>query len=1369
MSTCLKSILLFLLVLTAAAADAARTDVHIPDELQSWTAWVLQDQEYRECPFFFNQREPARNGFICAWPDQLSLNINAHGGRFSQSWTIYATDEWVPLPGNAENWPQRVTANGQAAAVVMRGSAPTIRLSPGRYNIAGRFAWDERPGTLAVPAETGLIDLTIDGDRVSRPDRNRSGVWLGEREQQKQVQDALSVEVYRLVADDVPTRLATTLFLEVAGSVREELIGPALPDGFVPLAIESELPARFEPDGNLRLQLRPGRWEISLLARGPGVLNSITLPSPQHNLPDSEIWSYRSNDRLRVTAPEALRPVDPTQVSVPDGWVELPAFRIEPGESLTIAERSRGKVATDNDLQLNRQLWLDFNGDGYVFSDRVGGKMRSGWRLDMAVPYELLSAAEAGENLLVTRGDGEGLAGVELRQANVDLHALGRSETRGKMPVSGWQTTFNRVSTNLSLPPGHKLIAAVGADRSPGSWVDRWKLLDFFLVLIITIAAARLFGRATGAVAFFALTLSLHEFGAPEWTWLNMLAAIALLRVAPAGRLMRYLKLYRGFSFALLIVFLVPFVTGQLRIAIYPQLESQVARTFDVFGPTSPADRAAALSTIVAEDQDFTSDARKRPEPGLLELGGAGDTLIVARKSAQARSYARYAPNAIVQAGPGRPSWRWNNYRLTWSGPVDAERTLRLFVMPRWLVSGVRFAAVLLLGAFAAVFAFEILNRRWQWPGGIAKTSGTTASALPGFLLVVAALTASPTANADTPSSAILVELEKRLLAAPPCTPNCAEIVDASVVVDADVLTVRLELHALEEVAVPLPGSLQGWRPEQILLNRAAATQVFRHSDNVLWIRVTAGRHQLTLRGPIPPVDSLELPFPAPPRVIRAESDAWFIAGIQDRRLLSGSLQLTRLQQQGEGDSTTRWESSRFPVFVRIEREIGMDLDWWVTTTVVRVAPQQGALTLQVPLLEGESITSEDFTVTDDEVLVTMNPGQNAVSWRSMLPRHSPLTLKARADGPWKEVWRFAVGSIWHTNFSGVPESESAYDDGDIRVAEFYPRAGETLTLVAGRPEASLGTTLAFDAVHMQTSVGERSRTVNLNLAYRSTRGSQHVIRLPDGAEISSVSIDGKTEPLRAESGELSIPILPGEHRVNIAWRNQRQMASSETVRDLDLAAAASNINLSIELPPNRWVLATSGPRLGPAVMYWSELAALVLFALILGRIKVTPLNTRHWVLLGLGFSTFSWSVLAVVVVWLLATGARRNWKPDVPWWQFNLLQVIFAMVSVIALASIVVSLPGGLLGTPDMHIAGNGSAGNTLRWFADRSDTVLPAASVFSLPMWTYKVLLLAWALWLSFALLRWLPWVWECFVSQGLWRPRRGLDLSGSAHKEP
>ena len=39
---------------------------------------------------------------------------------------------------------------------------------------------------------------------------------------------------------------------------------------------------------------------------------------------------------------------------------------------------------------------------------------------------------------------------------------------------------------------------------------------------------------------------------------------------------------------------------------------------------------------------------------------------------------------------------------------------------------------------------------------------------------------------------------------------------------------------------------------------------------------------------------------------------------------------------------------------------------------------------------------------------------------------------------------------------------------------------------------------------------------------------------------------------------------------------------------------------------------------------------------------------------------------------------------------------------------------------------------------------------------MWAYKALILAWALWLSFALMRWLPWVWRSFAEGGLWQAK-------------
>ena len=1354
----------------AGSAFAAKPGVYVPDELKPWEQWVLEGKEFRNCPFFFNRSAESKEEFVCAWPGRLYLAVDASGGQFSQRWTIYSTDEWVPLPGDIANWPQRVSVDGKPAFIVARKGGPSLMLAPGLYNVTGQFEWDERPRALRIPTQSGLLDLQIDGARVSRPERNGRNVWLGEREQEKKIEDAMQVQVYRLVADDVPTRLTTILMLEVSGSVREEMIGPALPEGFIPMAIDSELPTRLEPDGNLRLQVRPGSWEVYLTARASGVLNEVTLPEPLTNLPATEIWSYASNDELRVTVSEGLTPVDPRQVDVPDDWLELPGFRIVSGDTLTIAERSRGKIAADNQLSLGRQLWLDFEGSGFVFSDHVSGRMRSGWRLDMDQPYELSSAVEGDEDLLVTLGAEQGLTGIEVRLSDVNLQAVGRAESRGRIPITGWQARFNDVNTTVHLPPGNKLFAAIGADRSSMSWVNRWKLLDFFLVLIVTISAARLFGREAALLSLLALTLSLHEPDAPEFIWLNLLVAVALVRVAPAGRLLQISKTYRNLSLVALLVIFVPFAAQQLRIAIYPQLESQrYAGDFSLIGGAATGDTFARrdagsiAAKLARRSMDMPAAAVSAPDAQLEEI------VLMATRSAQLQSFNRYAPNAIVQVGPGRPAWRWNSYSLSWSGPVDQDRSMRLVVMPRWLVTLLRFVEVLLTGALIAVFAFEVLNRLPPWIKSRPENAGS-ASPVAGviaavFLTSAVLVTASP-AHADTPSAAILKQLEQRLLEAPPCVPHCAEIIDASVAITDDEMSIRLTANALENVALSLPGSLQGWRPEQVLIDNAPG-QVYRSSDQSLWIRAPEGRRIITLRGPLPPVDNLEVPFPTPPRVIRVETSAWFVAGIEDRRLLAGSLQLTRLQQQSDGDATARWESSRFPQFARVERAIGLDLDWRVTTTVYRVAPEQGAMSLSVPLLPGESVTAEDFTVKDGEVLVSMNPTQEYVSWSSTIPRESPLILQAPPDAPWKDVWSVAIGSIWSASFSGVPESESG-DTGDgFRVARFYPRAGESMQLEVDRPAATSGDTLVFDAVRMTSKVGGRSRNSNLALSYRSTRGAQHAIRLPSESEIVAVVIDGTVAPLRAEDGELRLPILPGEHNVTIEWRDDNRAGFRESIPFVDLDAGASNIHLSLTLPPNRWVVAAFGPKLGPGVLYWTELIVLILIAAVLGRVKLTPLGTRQWLLLGLGFSTFNWFALTFVAVWLLASGAYRDWKKTLPRWQYNGVQVAFAVLSLVALVTIVVSLPMGLLGSPDMHVVGNGSSGNFLQWFDDRSNGALPAAFVLSVPIWIYKALILAWSLWLSFALLRWLPWVWKQFVADNLWIPRvnRAKAADGAA----
>ena len=497
-------------VLLVCLGAAGQENVYVPPELEAWRGWVLQGQEHRRCPFLHDSNAAAKESFVCAWPGKLAVDVTAEAGTFEQRWSLFGDQQWVPLPGDESTWPRSVTANGQAAALVSRQGVPTIRLPAGNHRVAGAFAWRKRPARLAVPPSVGLVELRLDGEQVVLPERNDEGLWLGESQRDEGPADALRVEAYRRIEDGVPTLLESVFVVEVTGSVREEMLSPALPDGFVPMALTSELPARLE-SGGLRLQVRPGYWEVALTARADRALDNVTLPTPQSNLPLAEIWNYQANPRLRATLPEALRPVDPALVGA--WWPELPTFRVEPGEALRIVEHSRGRTDARNELSLHRDLWLDFNGDGFTFADRLEGTMRTDWRLDMAPPYALLAATDDDERLLVTRNGAN--VGIEVRNANVDVEALGRIEERGEVSATGWLNDLQSMQATLHLPPGTKLIAASGVDGAPMSWAGRWRLLDFFLLLVITVATARLFGRVAATVALLALMLSFHEPGRP--------------------------------------------------------------------------------------------------------------------------------------------------------------------------------------------------------------------------------------------------------------------------------------------------------------------------------------------------------------------------------------------------------------------------------------------------------------------------------------------------------------------------------------------------------------------------------------------------------------------------------------------------------------------------------------------------------------------------------------------------------------------------------------------------------------------------------------------------------------------------------------
>ena len=106
------------------------------------------------------------------------------------------------------------------------------------------------------------------------------------------------------------------------------------------------------------------------------------------------MWSYGSNDRLRITALEGAPPIDPIQAGVPDAWRSMSAFRLQRGATVTIAERSRGLSSADaHRLTLDRQLWLTFDHDDFIAADHIIGTMQQGWRLDCSRPTDTAQCA----------------------------------------------------------------------------------------------------------------------------------------------------------------------------------------------------------------------------------------------------------------------------------------------------------------------------------------------------------------------------------------------------------------------------------------------------------------------------------------------------------------------------------------------------------------------------------------------------------------------------------------------------------------------------------------------------------------------------------------------------------------------------------------------------------------------------------------------------------------------------------------------------------------------------------------------------------------------------------------------------------------
>jgi hypothetical protein len=1350
--------LLLLALLCWIPGLAAQPSGGAPPQLREWTDWVLHGHEQARCTRLNLADAGADAAQVCAWPARLRLDADAGGARFAQRWSVEARGA-VPLPGDYDHWPQAVTADGRAVAVVADASGrPVVWLDAGSVELAGRFLWSQRPESLEVPDSIALVDLQVDGADVFPLQRAGSTVWLGQPASAAREADALSLLVFRRLEDAVPARLRTTLVLQVSGEGREHELGKVLPAGFVPVSIDGSLPARIDDAGALRVQLRPGSHRIELDARATAPLTEVQRPAAVADWPAQEIWSYAAEPRLRVTDASGAPAIDPSQAGVPPDAAALPAYVLDADTTLRIEERSRGLSPQDqNRLRLSRQLWLDFDGGGWTARDRIEGSMVRDWRLDLAAPLVLGRAADGqDQGLLVTNGASPGLTGVELREHSLVLDASARiDDGRSSLPVAGWQQSLDAVNTTLNLPPGWRLYAAFGADSAPTSWLAQWNLLDLFLVSLAALMGYWLLGIGGAALVLGYLLLGYREHGAPVVSVIVVLGLGLFLRLLPASaRFARVVSLLRGASVVVLALLALGFAYAQLRLAIYPQLErGDVSRVAYSDSPTLFDRRAVpeALPMAAPPVQDMSALESITVTGSRIQKSTADNWT----QQSKANVLQRYASNAVIQAGGGEPDWNWSAHRLSWSGPVLTQQQVDLVLSPPWLTRVLRVLAVALLALLLLRLARSAIGGPRRGP--------TAAIAAAGLLLC-----GSVAAQAqEFPPQELLDELRARTLQAPACTPRCGQIASASVSAAGERIRIALEVHAAERIALPLPFAAAQLALAGLRIDGRAVDEVLRRNEGEAWVVIDRGVHRIEMDLVAGTGGRIDLRFPQKPARVEFSGSEWEAAGVRDGALLTDTLELIRQRRGSAGEGSSGGQ--QFPPFVQVERTLVFDLEWRVETRVTRIAPEQGGVSVVLPLLPGERVTSADFKVSDGRITVPLQAGEDTVAWSSQLDRADLVTLTAPSLAGHAETWRVLASPTWNLRFDGVP-AVYPLDPADWQ-HEFHPLPGEALAIAVVRPDAVAGSTLAIDTVSLQTTLGRRAADHQLMLTLRSTQGGQHAIGLPADAELLSVTVDGQPRNARADAGQIALPLRPGRQTILVAFRTLGELGALARSPEVALGAPSTNVRIGIDLPLDRWLLFARGPTVGPAILYWPALAALLLAAAGLARLRRTPLRLRDWLLLGLGFSTFSWPALLLVVLWLFAIDARARMPMPHTAWLFNLLQLALAGLTVIALLALLSAVPQGLLGMPDMQVDGNGSSASALRWFADRSESALPVASAFSVLIWWYKFAMLAWALWLASALIAWLRWAWTCFARGGWWRtlPRRVVAPAESTPPPP
>ncbi|MCY4129882.1 MAG: hypothetical protein OXG15_11680 [Gammaproteobacteria bacterium] len=1309
----------------------AAQDIYVPPELDAWKDWVLEDHPNIYCPI----DDTSARRLPCVWISELSVDLTS-GTKDRVTFRITGqanADSSVELP-SSDKRPVAVQLNDLPASVGFHNDSARVFVKPGTFTITGHIDFDTVPRSLGIPRSAAIVRLSIDGEEVPVPKVEEGKLWLQSQALVQESENALRLDVYRRLRDDIPQTLDTWIRLTVDGEDRVETLGKLIFDGFDAISVNADVPVQITEDGTFLIQASRGVATLSVRAVSERVMSEFTPTSTGSHWPLSETWVFIARTQHRTVDIEGVEPVDPTLVDSPFG--SAPTYTVPLGTTLKLTNELRGDPNPKPALfNIAREIWLGFDGSSMVASDKIFANVQSETRI--GADYDLGAVSVDGSNRLVTYLDKESgsEAGITLHPSERKVDAVSLLNSRSDISANGWLIDSDSLNINLNVPPGWKLLWTSGVDRVDESWLSAWwNLWDIFICVLIVVVLYRVGGIPVAVVVSIAILFGYQEHTAPAIGWLLLGVILLLDRQFSSDTAKRVTQIVYWTLLVPVAVISVYVAASNLRQAVYPQLDAAIAPALTPVAVAN-VDEVETLvvdprSMIRRDNFDLPSPVVGKDQSKSSARNGVTESAAVVVSGNFIRDSVAQQPIVAVQTGPGKPTWTWDQVTLDWTGPVSKDQRVGLTFLPP-PATRVVFALIAVLHLLMLlIFVMAKVGNHIDLPPRFRKVA-------PLLLLGIA----TTSVNASFPDSELLEELEERLTALPECVPGCASLEQATLTMD-DENELRLDLTILAgaEVAVPLPKGTpytslkevsQGGRPLPLLLS----------SNSDTFVVVDDGQNHLSMVFNVRDIDDLVIDFSLEPAHISKDVCCWRVSeGVEsDRR------RIVMNRQREDSDGVSLMSSTyEFQRPVTVERELDLRYEPVVNTTVRINKNRAESISVEIPLLDGETVLDNDITVRNGSVILIFEPNVDVIRWRSSILLDDVLAISAPTYTERTEKWFVRGSDFWQFKGIGVTPSQS-----ERNATVYLPRQGETLTLRLSQPTPVPGNTLTVNNVELTSTVGSRASTNTALFHIESSVADAFSIELPVGSMLEGVTIDGRDQPL--STGTLvNFPVTHGEHAYGVSWRMEEALGWLYRTPDLAFSGDARNVSHTVQLAKSRWILFLGGPAIGSAVLFWGVVIVTVLVGLTLTFLPKFPLTKVDAILVAVGATLANIWALLFVALWTLGVWWRaRTNLGDLPVYVYRIIQMAVGLLAVVGLLALFFTVLNALQTPPDMYITSSSILGDRfsyspadshlLRWFADESSVELPTAWVFSLPFWVYQLTMLAWSLWLVFALIKW------------------------------